>query len=178
MRTKAVVYWLYDDRCICYFRHGYIGVTVSWPRRLWRHRAESSAFLPSDFEGKVLFRGHIKECLALEQQLRSTAGIGWNRYPGGRSGTASKGLPKSPEHKAKIRAAAFERWKDREARVAQSAAVKRGLKNVDRTGANNANFGKQTSEETKQKMRDRLAERGGVSGTNNPNYRHGRYVED
>jgi hypothetical protein len=29
---------------------------------------------------------------------------------------------------------------------------------------------------TKQKVRERIAERGGLSGANNPNFRHGGYV--
>jgi hypothetical protein len=85
-------------------------------------------------------------------------------------------VSKSPEQKAKMRAAALKRWQNAEAREAQSKAVKRGLKGIDRTGANNSSFGKHQSEETKQKVRDRIAERGGVSGANNPNFRHGRYV--
>jgi hypothetical protein len=46
---------------------------------------------------------------------------------------------------------------------------------VDRSGANNSRFGKPVSEATKEKMRQRIAERGGVDGPNNPNFKHGRY---
>jgi hypothetical protein len=49
---------------------------------------------------------------------------------------------------------------------------------VDRAGKNNSMFGKHHSEESKQKISDRVAERGSHSGENNPNYRHGLFVSD
>jgi hypothetical protein len=125
-----------------------------------------------------LFEGTIKQCLQFEQSMRSTAGIGWNKYPGGRAGYAGKGIPKSPEHREKIRLAALARYSKPGEKERTAKAVKRGLQNIDRTGANNPNFGKHQSEETKQKVRDRIVERGGVNGENNPNYRHGNYVEE
>lgn len=174
--TRGVVYWLFDEHCVCIWRHGYIGVTVRWPHRMHRHRCETeSDFLPDNFQGKVLFRGHIKECLALETQLRPRAGIGWNRFPGGLSGHASKGIAKSPEHREKIRQAALRRYADPAEHERTSRAAKLGLKNIDRSGAKNAMFGQHHSEQTKQKIRDKIAERGGITGERNPNYRHGRY---
>src|SRR5215831_668881 len=169
-RTVAVVYWLYDERCVCPWRHGYIGTTVTWPRRLYRHRTESE--FPSDtFQGQVLFRGTVKQCLKLETEMRPRAQIGWNTLPGGLGGFAGKGVPKSAEHKENIRQAALRRYSNPAEHVRTSKAVKRGLKNVDRTGANNPSYGKPMAEDTKQKVRDRIAERGGVSGKNNPNYK-------
>jgi hypothetical protein len=175
--TIGVVYWLFDERCVCLWRHGYVGVSVTWPRRLWRHRAEST-FLPDKFAGKVLFRGPISRCLEIEHQLRPTPAIGWNRVPGGLSGHAQKGVQKSPEHREKIRQAALRRWADTDqaGRDKHSKTVSKSLEKVDRSGANNASYGKHQSEETKQKVRDRITERGGVSGANNPNFRHGRYA--
>jgi hypothetical protein len=178
-KTTGVVYWLFDETCRDPERHGYIGVTVTWPRRLHRHRCEeTSAFLPDKFEGKVLFRGHIKACLALERKLRPHSNIGWNRLPGGLSGHAGKGVPKSPEHREKIRQAALRRFAKPAERKRLSKAVKRGLKDVDQTGANNPMYGRHHSEETKQKIRERIDERGGVFGKANPNYRHGGFAKD
>jgi hypothetical protein len=116
--------------------------------------------------------------MAIENQLRPTAGIGWNRLPGGPSGHAAKGVPKSAEHREKIRQAALRRWAstDEATREKHSKIVSKGLKHVDRSGANNPSFGKHQSDETKQKVRERITERGGVSGANNPNFRHGRRV--
>jgi hypothetical protein len=75
-----------------------------------------------------------------------------------------------------MRLGALRRWADPTKRAKQSLAVKASLADIDRTGANNANFGKRTSDTAKQKMRDRIAERGGVAGSRNPNYRHGHYA--
>jgi hypothetical protein len=169
----AVLYWLFDDRCVCLWRHGYIGVTVDWPHRLYRHRSESN-FLPSFFKGQVLFRGPVQHCLRLERKLRPTAGIGWNKYPGGRSGHAAKGVPKSPETRAKMRAAALSRYADPAERERTSKAVKRTRHLVDQTGVNNPRFGVPMSEATKEKVRQRIQERGGLLGVSNPNWRGGK----
>jgi hypothetical protein len=176
--ARGVVYWLFNARCICPWRHGYIGMTVDWPHRMYRHRSESE-FPVTDFQGRVLFEGTIKQCLAFEQRLRPVAGIGWNKYPGGRAGHAGKGVPKSDEWKAKVRAAALRRYADPAERLRTSKQVKLGIKfkKRDYSGAKNPNYGKLTSEAAKQKMRDKLTERGGVTGENNPNYKHGRYTE-
>lgn len=174
--TSCVVYWLHDQFGVCWWRHGYIGVTQAWPRRFYRHRSESK-FLPNHFEGEIIFKGSIKQCLALEQQLRPVAGIGWNRFPGGLSGYAAKGIPKSPEQREKMRAAALRRYSDPAERERTQAAVKEALKGIDRSGAANSMYGKHQSEAAKQKIRTKIAERGGFTGANNPNYRHGRYTE-
>jgi hypothetical protein len=174
--TIGYVYWLFDGRCFCPWRHGYIGVTVNWPHRLHRHRTESD-FPSTEFEAQVLFRGGIQECLALEQQMRPSPDIGWNRNPGGLSGHAMKGIPKSPEQKAKMRAAALARYADPRERKRTSEAVKLSLNRIDRSGNNNSMFGKHMSEEAKAKVRARIAERGGLLGKNNPNYRRGDYCE-
>ena len=171
----GVVYWLRDDSSTCIERHGYVGVTVDWPHRLYRHRSESD-FLPDRFEGEVIFKGTIKKCLELEQKLRPAPGIGWNKLPGGLGGYAGKGIPKSPEHREKIRQAALRRYADPKARERLSRDVKRGLKHVDRSGANNHRFGVKLTEATKEKIRQRALERD-MSGASNPNYRHGRYTE-
>jgi hypothetical protein len=171
----ATLYWLYDDRCVCIWRHGYIGMTVDWPHRMHRHRSESK-FLPHDFKGQVLFQGTIRQCTNWEKTLRPIAGIGWNKLPGGLSGHASKGVPKSPEHREKMRQAALARYTKPGEKERTAKAVKKAFRKIDRSGENNAMFGHHHSEESKQKLRDRVKERGGVSGKLNPNYRHGRYT--
>ena len=176
---SAVVYWLFNGQCSTPVEHGYVGVTVSWPRRLWRHRSEkASDFLPEGFEGKILFRGTLKQCLELEKLLRPAEKIGWNRHPGGLAGYAGKGVPKSPEHREKIRQAALARYQRPGERERTGKAAKLGIKRkgIDRSGAGNGHYGKHLSEESKQKIRDAIEERGGISGENNPNYRHGRYT--
>ena len=82
-----------------------------------------------------------------------------------------KGRPKSPDQREKMRQASLRRYQDPTERQRTSEAVKRGLKGIDRSGAGNSMFGRTMSEETKQKIRDAIDERGGVPGSRNPNYR-------
>jgi predicted GIY-YIG superfamily endonuclease len=191
------VYWLHDERCTDVFRHGYIGCSTHLPTRIAAHRrgpgSKGSRLLPASFEVTVLFTGSETEALALEKKLRPYSGIGWNINPGGgraavgykhskafkrlqarQASARFKDVPKSDEHREKIRAAALRRWADPAKRAKQSKAVKKGLKGIDRSGANNPRFGKHCSEATKQKIRNRIAERGGINGANNPNWRGGR----
>lgn len=170
---QCVVYWLYDERCICPWRHGYIGVSIQFDARLQRHRnragtRKSAVGIPLIFDHKIPFVGTLDECLALEEKLRPHVRIGWNRARGGRkpwldyrhdAGTRarisaaakasghSKG-PRSPEFCAKMSAAALRRYAD----PAQHAATATRLKamNFDRTGRNNGHFGKPHSELAKQ----------------------------
>lgn len=175
--ARAVVYWLYDDTCTDPRFDGWIGATSNWTRRLWRHR--NDGLLPTvDFKFKFLFRGTMKQCLKIERTLRPTPNISWNKYPGGALGHASKGVPKSPEQRKRMRQAALDRYKDSYQHEFTSRTVKKGLKGIDRFGANNPRFGAHLSEETKQKIRDKIDERGGLSGKNNPNYRHGEYSKE
>ena len=174
---RCVVYWLFDERCICPWRHGYIGISTEFDARLRRHRKragtrKSAVGVPAIFDHKILFVGTVDECVALEEQLRPRRGIGWNRAQGGRkpwleyrhdaetrakiSAAAkasghSKG-PRSPEFCAKISAMALRRYSDPEQRAATAARLK--AMQYDRAGPNNGHFGKPHSEATKQKMRE------------------------
>jgi len=176
MTSDWLVYWLFNDHCVCYERHGQIGATKA--TRLYQRMAQhqQNKRTPKDFQYKIIFRGSQKAALALEARLRPTPYIGWNIGVGGfPNGGGCKGIPKSPEHRAKQRAAALKRYADPKQRELTSRSVKKGLKNIDRSGSNNSRFGKPVSEETKEKMRQKIIERGGVDGENNPNFKHGRY---
>lgn len=167
MMGDCCVYWLFDDHCICLWRHGYIGVTINLTRRLAGHRrgnGRGTKLLPENFQFEILFTGTSAQCFELEQHLRPVPMIGWNRARGGPRAPDEilKGIPKSLEHKARIAAASKLRWSDLAARKIQSATVKKSLASIDRSGANNTNFGKATSEAAKQKMRDKIIERGGI----------------
>jgi predicted GIY-YIG superfamily endonuclease len=198
---QTFVYWLHDERCICPWHHGYVGITAHLPVRIAAHRrgnGKGAHSLPPDFRVQVLFVGPGIEALELEARLRPRPGIGWNRAGGGQKSCIGykhgeifrqlkakdaarrfKGVPKSPEQREKIRQAALRRYADPAERERMSEQVKRSdkFKNRDYTGAGNPNYGKTTPETAKQKMRDKIAERGGVDGENNPNFRHGRYIE-
>ena len=157
--TSCVVYWLRDERCICPWRHGYIGISERWPRRLIRHRRES----PRSFEWKILFEGSVEECMKLEGLFRSRPMTGWNLASGGIKGGGT--APKKEPTREKMRAAALARYTKPGEKEYTSRAVKRGLKGVNRSGANNANFGKHMSEAAKDKVRAKIVERGWISPT-------------
>jgi hypothetical protein len=168
-----VVYWLHDQNCTNPMEHGYIGVTSRQRRRAIMHRYNRR--FPK-FEMTILFRGERIECLNAEAVFRPRPNIGWNKATGGGHESGHlRGIPKSPEQRAKMREAALRRYADPAERDRTKAAVKQAFESIDRTGANNGRFGKPMSDETKQKIRDKITERGGVSGQMNPNYRHGRY---
>lgn len=159
--TSCVVYWLYNNRCICPWRHGYIGISRNWLKRLKRHRTNRG-----DFQWKHFFTGSVEDCMTIERQLRPRPGIGWNEAPGGEYGGGS--APKKEQTRELMRQAALHRYTDPAERERTSAVVKTALKNVDRSGTNNSNYGKQTSEAAKEKMRTKIIKRGGIAGSNNP----------
>jgi len=80
--TECVLYWLHDEYCICLQKHGYVGITTNWTRRLSQHQNNKS--FPVNFEWSIIFTGTRAECLVLEYQLRPKSGIGWNRSQGGK----------------------------------------------------------------------------------------------
>ena len=169
-----IVYWLYNQDCTNPMEHGYIGVTSRQRRRMAVHRY--SRRFPK-FELKILFRGSRIACLEAEKVFRPRPHIGWNKTPGGGHESGHfRGMPKSPEQRAKMRAAALARYADPKERERTQQAVKKAFETIDRSGANNHRYGVQMSEETKEKIRQRALERD-MSGANNPNYRHGRYTE-
>jgi hypothetical protein len=196
--TPCVIYWLYDETCFDPRQHGYIGYSGTLKARIAAHRKggpKGSAHLPHlDFKVQILFRGTYTECLIIEEMLRPHTGIGWNRSRGGarsclgfkHSPATRKNMsivakesghskrPKSTEWKAAISAATTARYADPSEHAKTIAAVKKAFKGIDRSGANNAMFGHQQSAETKAKIGAKARERG-LSGKNNPNYRHGRY---
>lgn len=171
-RNKWVVYWLFDESCVFAERHGYIGATNQLWRRMYQHRQRGKW---PDFKMRIICRGSKRWILWLENFLRPKPGIGWNIGIGGFvDGRGRRGIPLSQEHRERISAAALKRYADPAEHKRTSRAVKRSLKGVDRSGRRNSRFGKHCSEGTKEKMRQRIAERG-ISGSNNPNYKHGRY---
>jgi hypothetical protein len=100
---ECILYWLFDDSCICLWRHGYIGITTNWTKRLQRHQRT----MPHAFRFAVLYRGSKEECRKLEHQLRPHRHIGWNVAPGGN--LARLGFKASDETKEKMRIAAMQR---------------------------------------------------------------------
>jgi NUMOD3 motif len=77
--NECIVYWLYDDRCVCPWRHGYIGISSDLKGRLKNHRRK----FKNGFSLMILFRGTPHECRAFEWRMRPVNGIGWNKTRGG-----------------------------------------------------------------------------------------------
>lgn len=162
------VYWLFDERCVCPWRHGYIGVCNNLPHRLFNHRRNRR--FPPNWDWKILLTAPTEaECHKVERDFRPRHNIGWNQGIGGyRSGAGLAGVPKSTEQKEKMRAAALRRYADPAERLRTQKAVKDAFKTIDRSGANNGRYGYATSEATKEKIRFKIIERGGVAGDRNP----------
>lgn len=138
----CVVYWLFDARCVCPWKHGYIGITVNFKNRLKNHRRKFG----QAFNHQILFRGSNDDCLLLEVKMRPRPFIGWNWAEGG---TPISRAPKSAEHRWKMKEAALRRYADPAERTKMSeiqkgrkitwaekiASGKRGLKPSDATRA-------------------------------------------
>jgi hypothetical protein len=142
--VECVVYWLFDERCICLWRHGYIGITSNWKNRFQRHRRNSS--FPTGFSWTILFRGSKAECRKLEWQLRPSDGIGWNRAPGGGGGGTNRGRigqKKSDEERAKISAS----------KLGQPKGDDHRRKMSERMFGQKLRLGRSHSDETKQRIR-------------------------
>lgn len=136
-----VTYWLRASSHTKPDEQGYVGVCL---RRRISHRVykhhwanETHKRFTPDFEWEILFEGSETECFKLERNLRPEIKIGWNLAAGGEEGrgSGSKGVPKSPKQKAKMRAAALARYADPTEHERTAKAVKKGLRNIDRSGA-------------------------------------------
>lgn len=172
MSHDWLVYWLHDEACTDYKKHGLIGATKATRLYSRMNQYKHSQRIPKNFQHKVIFRGSQKSALALEAKLRSKPNIGWNIGVGGfANGGGLRGIPKSSEQRAKMRTAALARYADQKEHERTSRDVKKALKHVDRSGPNNPSFGRPMSEATKEKIRQRIIERGGVNGANNPNFK-------
>jgi hypothetical protein len=113
----GVVYWLYGSRCRDPFKHGYIGISNNFPKRVRDHRKDER--FPA-FKAAILFTATIEDCLDIESDLRPSYGIGWNFAAGGWYPAETR----APETRKKMRAKALKRYADEKERERTSAAVK------------------------------------------------------
>jgi hypothetical protein len=144
---ECVVYWLCDERCVCPWRHGYVGITINLLNRLKWHRSKRSTLKIRQFEAIVLFRGTVDECLALEHEIRPDPFIGWNVCEGG---VAPK-YPKSAETIRKMREAALRRYQNPQERITMSE-IQKGRKVTWGTKIAAGRRGLKPSEATRAKM--------------------------
>jgi hypothetical protein len=139
----SVVYWLYDEHCICLWKHGYIGVSTNFRNRLKQHRQERNGF-----KHCILFVGSSQDCYALEAVLRPEPFIGWNVAPGGEGG---HNQPKTLETRQKMREAALRRYADPIERLKMSN-VQKGRKVTWGAKIAASRQGKKASDATRAKM--------------------------
>jgi hypothetical protein len=156
---ECILYWLFDDSCICLWRHGYIGITTQWTRRLQRHRRTMS----HAFRFAILFRGSKEECTKLEHQLRPHRHIGWNVAPGGN--LVRLGAQVSDEAKRRMSIAATQRPPCSEETRERQRIASTGRTNRGRPGKKSAaeklkisasNTGKKRSADVRRMMSIRM----------------------
>ena len=102
--SECVVYWLFDETCICPRLHGYVGITAYLDARVRAHRKPKGLrwLRIKKFKHVVLFRGNRNRCFAMEESLRPDHHIGWNRGRGGDWRGTTLGYPCSTEKKQKL----------------------------------------------------------------------------
>jgi hypothetical protein len=143
--SECVLYWLHDAHCICLQRHGYVGISERFTTRLGRHK--QSGTFPPGFAWTILFRGSRDECLAMEESLRPTWAVGWNKLKGGLAGGTA---PKPSEQRAKMSAAARARYQNP---IERELARQQQIGKHDHRGVNNPRHGVALSDETKARIR-------------------------
>lgn len=163
MSETTYLYWIHLKKHTDIFSEGYVGVSNNPTRRFSEHKKsnynhilEAAIKQYDDLCYSVMFEGSEEECYLLENKYRPSEYIGWNMAIGGRKPPISKpGWNHTDDAKKKI-------------------ADKK-------IGSLNPNFGKKTSDITKQKISDaksgipktddhkrKMSE--AVSGTKNPNF--------
>jgi predicted GIY-YIG superfamily endonuclease len=146
-KPQCVVYWLRDDRCVCPWRHGYIGISINLTSRLKRHRSKRGTIKIKQFEATVLFRGTVDECFALEREIRPNPFVGWNIAEGG----VGPQYPKPSETIRKMREAALRRYQDPQERIKMSE-IQKGRKVTWGAKISAGKRGAKLSDATKEKM--------------------------
>jgi hypothetical protein len=128
--TSCVVYWLHDDRCICPWRHGYIGISqlrphlnIGWNENPGggkthgpkiRLAMKGRTITWGDKIAKTL-TGHVR---TLESRIKQSASV--------------KGISKSSEWRIKASAAAKTRYSKPGERERTAATVRKALKGINR----------------------------------------------
>ena len=142
--SECVVYWLHDAYCTHVQKHGYVGISTNFWRRLARHQKDKRFPL---FDWSIVYIGTREKCLEIEYDLRPTWGVGWNKAEGGEIGCGTQ--PKSLEQKAKMSAAAKARYTD----LKERELAKEYQKGIhDHRGEKNPRFGIVMSDEVKKNI--------------------------
>jgi hypothetical protein len=154
----CVVYWLYDEKCICPWRHGYIGMSQCLKFRLKTHRLNKT--FPKGFLSQILFRGTPHECREIEWKLRPRPSIGWNNCAGG--GKSQFGRPHSLKARQNMSEAAKckppiseetrELHRQRMLGTSNKGRIGQKKSEEERAKISANSIGKHVSEETRRKL--------------------------
>ncbi len=146
--SDCVVYWLFDETCICPRLHGYVGISARFANRLKDHRVPGRFPV---FNYAVLLKGSEAECFALEKSLRPDHNIGWNRAKGGPNQGRTLGYKYTEASKAKMSAALTGRqitWGDKLSAAGKGQSRTQAAKDA----VSRAHKGKPKSAEQRAKM--------------------------
>lgn len=152
-----IVYWVHNEDCSDYLKDGYIGVTSNLESRFDYHSKRNKK-IPKDkpLSITVLFEGSREDCFNKEKEFRPEAGIGWNSAVGGSHGW-KEAFIHSEETKQKLKNAwTEERKEEHRKRLPEHnkklIGQKRPKQSKAISGKNNGMFGKNHSEDSKEKM--------------------------
>lgn len=154
MADAWVVYWLFDETCVCPRWSGYVGISAQWPKRLGAHRR--SGRWPAGFSSCVLSTGSKLECRWMEWNLRPASDIGWNLSVGGKPNvrlTADSRQRMSAASKNKV----FSSEAREKIRVASTGRTNKGRKGQKKSSEEIAkivagHLGRKASDETRAKL--------------------------
>ena len=171
---ECILYWLFDDSCICLWRHGYIGITTNWIKRLQRHRRT----MARAFRFAILYRGSKQECRKLEHQLRPHRHIGWNVAPGGN--LARFGAQHSDEAKKRMSIAATQRSPPSEETRERLRIASTGRTNKGRVGQKKSEQerAKISRSKTGKKMSEEFCRKNAERNLGNTHHRGHRHSEE
>lgn len=102
MYQEYLIYWIHSDQETNIETQGYVGITKNLPRRLKEHRRKPN-FLDNRNVDVFLY-GDKLYCKQIEKSLRPKRNIGLNIAEGGGLPPNVKGIKRSNETKAKIKA--------------------------------------------------------------------------
>jgi len=165
MYQEYLIYWIHSDQEINIETQGYVGITKNLPRRLKEHRRKHN-FLDNRTVDVFLY-GDILYCKQIEKSLRPKRNIGLNIAEGGGLPPNVKGIKRSNETKAKMKANMIgfrDRRHTEETKVKMRAAIRTPHKHTEETKKRlseiaknrttpNSMLGKKHSPETIEKIR-------------------------
>lgn len=99
---KAVVYWIKSKEHTDFLTQGYVGVTTNLEQRMKSHKKQKKyLWRRFDICIEVLLVGGEEFCYEIENKIRPTERIGWNKNAGGLKPPSRRGKKASQETKDK-----------------------------------------------------------------------------